>query len=218
MDKHAFNQLWPHTYAQHGDDIYLANIFKLIGIDKPSYLDIGCNHPYHNSNTALFYEMGCRGMNVDANPNVMSWLEEHRHEDKNIWMGICDNSEITEREFYLVDATSGLNSFDKDHIEHFSGHKIREKKMISTMNINFLIEYYFSGNWPDLLSVDIEGLDYPVLRSANFSSKRPKVIIAEIRKDQALATTALLMEYYFCYARVQANLIFVEHEYREKLY
>lgn len=56
------------TYSQHGEDMIIANIFSILNITKPTYLDIGANHPLKGSNTALLYSRGSHGTIVDANP------------------------------------------------------------------------------------------------------------------------------------------------------
>ena len=33
------------TYAQFGEDLIVANTFALLGIERPSYLDLGANDP-----------------------------------------------------------------------------------------------------------------------------------------------------------------------------
>lgn len=42
------------SYSQCGEDRILAFIFRSLGIDKPSYLDIGAHHPYMLNNTMYF--------------------------------------------------------------------------------------------------------------------------------------------------------------------
>src|SRR5437763_16778861 len=58
------------TYAQFGEDLIFLNIFALLGINTPSYIDVGAHHPVNISNTALLYERGCRGIKIDANPDL----------------------------------------------------------------------------------------------------------------------------------------------------
>ena len=97
------------TYSQHGEDLFLLNIFHLLGIEKPSYLDIGCHHPTIDSNTALLYQRGSRGINIDANPLLIPQFDEQRPEDINLNIGIGANP--GKATFYQVDDRSGLNSF-----------------------------------------------------------------------------------------------------------
>lgn len=46
------------TYSQFGEDLVVANIFALLGVKRPTYLDVGANHPLKGSNTALLYARG----------------------------------------------------------------------------------------------------------------------------------------------------------------
>jgi len=54
------------SYSQHGEDITVLRYFNYHGPAKGVYLDIGCFHPRHDSNTYLLYKRGWRGINVDA--------------------------------------------------------------------------------------------------------------------------------------------------------
>lgn len=45
--------------------------------------------------------------------------------------------------------------------------------------INTVIAEHFSGKAPDFLSIDIESLDLPILRTLDFDRFRPRVICAE---------------------------------------
>jgi hypothetical protein len=47
------------------------------------------------------------------------------------------------------------------------------------LNINRVIAEHLGGVAPDLLSIDIEGLDLPILKTLDFDRYRPKVICAE---------------------------------------
>ena len=54
------------TYSQFKEDIFIDNFFKtFIG----TYVDIGCYHPYKYNNTALLFNKGWKGINIDLNPS-----------------------------------------------------------------------------------------------------------------------------------------------------
>src|SRR4051812_41063504 len=57
------------SYAQQGEDLAVASIFGLLGVGRPTYLDVGAGDPVEGSNTYLFYERGCRGVLVEPNPD-----------------------------------------------------------------------------------------------------------------------------------------------------
>ncbi|MFM7886227.1 MAG: glycosyltransferase family 2 protein, partial [Pseudanabaena sp.] len=53
------------SYSQCGEDLIIQFIFSSLGISKPSYIDIGAYDAHKLSNTAVFYEQGSRGINIE---------------------------------------------------------------------------------------------------------------------------------------------------------
>ncbi len=88
MFDHPHQWYGGRTYAQHGDDLAIINLFNCLRIQQPSWLDIGAHHPFHLSNTALLYQRGSRGINVEANPALMEAFKLHRPEDKNVCVAV----------------------------------------------------------------------------------------------------------------------------------
>ena len=163
------------TYAQFGDDLILLNVFHKLGITNGKYFDVGAHHPYNISNTALLYERGWRGVCIEANPNHIGAFEKDRPEDNILNVGVgCD---IGSMEFYMVDAYSGRNSFDLTTVTRFTKEypefKITETRQIPVVTIDSLFKSLYV---PDLLCIDIEGLDYAVIY---MMEARPKVICVE---------------------------------------
>ena len=72
------------THGDHAEDVILKVMFDVLGIERPSYIDIGAFDPFHMSNTVLLYDTGSRGINVDANPKLMGAFRKHRPEDVNL--------------------------------------------------------------------------------------------------------------------------------------
>ena len=72
------------SYSQKGEDLIIKHIFDGLGIVEPSYLDIGAHHPYHISNTALFYKNGSRGINIEPDPDLFVEINRVRKEDINL--------------------------------------------------------------------------------------------------------------------------------------
>ncbi|RWF44293.1 MAG: FkbM family methyltransferase [Mesorhizobium sp.] len=162
------------TYAQHGDDLAVLNIFKRLGIEKPSYLDVGAYHPFDLSNTALLYERGSRGINVEPNEAQHALFLKARPEDKNICVGVAPL--VGRLPFYHVAADPGRFTFDVATAATLGVVKSVEMPVIT---LNDIVAGHPEGIWPDLLSVDIEGLDIDVLKGADFSSNPPRVVIVE---------------------------------------
>ena len=165
------------TYAQHGDDLAIINLFQCLRIEKPSYLDIGAHHPFNLSNTALLYARGSRGVNVEANPDLIDNFRRLRPEDKNVWAAIT-----AEREDHVklnrINDSSGINSLLA--IDEKLYGPLMDSVDVPAWTADDIVTTYAEGHWPDLLSLDAEGLDIPILRSINFDVRPgPKVICAE---------------------------------------
>jgi FkbM family methyltransferase len=163
------------TYSQFGEDLILLNVFYKLGIEKGRYFDVGAHNPWNISNTALLYERGWRGVCVEANPNQIGGFELARPEDNILNVGV--GCSIGTMPFYMIDGYSGRNSFDytkvSDFIDKYQQFRIQEIRNIPVVTIDSLFQSLYV---PDLLCIDIEGFDYPVLMSMN---ARPKVICVE---------------------------------------
>lgn len=205
------------THAQHGDDIVIRCIFDNLGIDNPSYLDIGAHHPTHISNTKLFYDAGSSGINVEANPYLFQKFMVERPRDINLNFGV--GKEAGFLNFYMVDEYSGRNSFDYETVAAFVADypefSIRDIRELPVMTVAQVLQ---NRTIPDFLTIDVEGLDYDILKSIDFERYPFKVICVEVggsdRINYADAVSSLLEENnYFSLIRCGANLIFVAKQY-----
>lgn len=211
------------TYAQHGDDLVILNIFHNIGISRPSYMDIGAHHPVNISNTALLYKLGCRGVNIEPNPNLFENFKAQRQEDTNLNIGVAKESGVLD--FYMIDDFSGRNTFDKRTAEDFVRKNpmfsIRSVQPIPVKNLNDVIAQT-GGEFPDFLTLDVEGLDYEILESFDFSKTRPKVICVEFISGDGSnvhsGIKALMSERgYFLYFKTVGNAFYVHNDYKSLL-
>lgn len=208
------------TFAQHADDLIVVSIFRSLGIEKPSYLDIGAHHPYNISNTALLYLNGSRGINIEANPNLFEAFLRERPEDVNLNVGISDTPGTLD--FYMIDKWSGRNTFDRHAAETFVASypqfRITEIIPIQMVTVQEVLDRYTQGRFPDFLSLDVEGLDERILRSIDFSRSWPKVICVETVDASGAENAAgiigvLQANHYFRLLKTGGNSIFVRREY-----
>jgi len=205
------------TYAQHGDDIVIRCVFDSLGIDNPSYLDIGAHHPTNISNTKLFYDAGSRGINVEANPNLFSQFMVDRPYDINLNFGVGKESGFIP--FYMIDNYSGRNSFDFETVNAFvQDYPEFSIKQVVDLPVMTVAQILSNRTIPDFLTIDVEGLDYDILKSIDFERYPFKVICVEVggsdKINYADAVSSLLEENnYFSLIRCGANLIFVAKQY-----
>jgi FkbM family methyltransferase len=173
------------SYAQQGEDLALWEILHLVlRIEHPTYMDVGAHHPVFNNNTYYFYERGSRGVLVEPNPGLHGVLEQVRR-----MMCWCAPGSASPRrpkaDFYIIGGSEDgqLNTFSREQAEalvtrsrgHYSIAKVMK---IPLLNINELMRKQWNGP-PNLLSLDTEGFDLPILRSLDFKRLRPDVVCVE---------------------------------------
>jgi len=106
------------SYSQQGEDLIVESICDALGIQDPSYLDIGAADPTRINNTSLFYRKGCRGVLIEPNPARSRRLEAKRPGDKvlNVGIGFADQEEA---DYSMIGGRDGeyLNPFSREQVE-----------------------------------------------------------------------------------------------------
>lgn len=167
------------SYSQEGEDMILRRLFeaKKTGF----YVDVGAHHPKRFSNTYFFYKKGWSGINIDAMPNSMNAFNKIRPRDINIEKPIA--SERKTLTYYAFNEPA-LNGFSKELSDSRNGlnnYKVEFTKDIETETLEEVLDKNLpQGQIIDFLSIDVEGLDFDVVRSINLKKYRPKVILIEI--------------------------------------
>jgi FkbM family methyltransferase len=185
------------TFSQMGEDIVLFHLLRdLMKIDRPTYVDIGAADPIQSNNTYLLHWMGGHGVLVEPNPMYLERLRLHRPHDiiVNVGIGVTD---ATEADYYIIRDQPALNTFSADQVARLAGGPkpgvVERVIKMPLISINHLFEQYLHQA-PDLVSIDIEGLDLAVLRTLDFKKYRPGAFIAETirmgtpNEDRSIAT------------------------------
>lgn len=210
------DQKYGHTtYSQHGEDLLILNLFTELGISKPSYLDLGAHDPIVISNTKLLYDRGSRGVNVEANPNLIENFYKQRPDDLNLNYGVTFLSEDIEADFLMYDSTSGRNTFDPVEVDRVNKSEQRfiiETKKILCKPLNTIVRDFCDGVFPDFLNCDIEGLDYDVLKSANFDDYFPPKIICVETRDRWKMHNMLVSKGFWLVFAMGENMIFMQDD------
>jgi FkbM family methyltransferase len=209
------------SYAQSGEDLVISFIFDALCLRQPTYLDIGAHHPTHLSNTHYFHLRGGRGVNVEPDPDLFAAFTQQRASDTNLNCAISLQDD-GQADFFCMEPPT-LNTLSEAEARAYEAsgqHPIRSVVRVPTLTINTLMRKYFGARAPDLLSVDIEGLDEQVVRSLDLSRHRPLVICVETlsysvdRTEVKLRGAAehLLANGYMLYADTYINSIFVDEQ------
>ncbi len=178
-----FNFLDKKTNSQSGEDAILAYIVSKLQIplEDCDYLDLGANRPIEGSNTNFFYTRGARGVLVEANPELIPDLKKYRSGD--IILNNCVDTEDGKQVEFVIMTDDGLSTPDMDAVAEIQkinpDIQVKSKVCVQTITINTIMEKYFSKA-PVICSVDIEGKDFEILSSLDFSKYRPLLIVVEM--------------------------------------
>lgn len=206
------------SYAQCGEDLILDHLFTWLKIDRPCYLDIGAHHPLLLSNTYFFYSKGCRGVCVEPDPALFHEITRRRPGDTclNVGVGLAPQDKAP---FYVMSA-SYLNTFSKAEALRCQGYgTVQIEKVIEVpmLSVNRIIADNFA-QCPNLVSIDVEGVDLEIVRSFDFDISRPEVFCVETitytqdhTEEKVNEIIAHMAEKdYFVYADTYINTIFVD--------
>jgi len=168
------------TYSQDLEDIFINEYFK--NKNCGFYIDIGCYHPIKYSNTALLYNRGWKGINIDMNSTSIDLFNIARNRDINICSAISStNKQVTQ---FIDHSYSPVNTIDKkfsDIISKKLSIKPFIEKKIQTYTLSQVLKKYkVLINQVDFLNIDVEAHDYEVLKGIDFVKIKPKIICIEI--------------------------------------
>jgi len=205
-----------YSWSQEGEDRILCRIFEQQSVGF--YIDVGAHHPKRFSNTYFFYKRGWRGINIDAMPGSMKNFEKLRPRDINLEYGIGTfNGKL---DYYIFNEPA-LNSFSKElskeRNNENSSYKINEIVKVEILPLSVILDHQLPEKQIiDFMSIDVEGLDYEVLISNDWSKYRPKYVLTEIlgsslhEIEQSQIGKFMKQVGYFLYAKCIHTVIFKE--------
>lgn len=180
-------------FSQHGEDRLLRSIF--LKKKEGFYVDVGAHHPFRFSNTALFYQRGWRGLNIDATPGSMTLFKEYRARDINLEVAVSDQARVLTYHLFNEPA---LNTFDSDYASQLqklpaSPYTLQSTIELKTQTLAELLDQHLPpAQQIDFLSVDVEHHDLEVLRSNNWEKYRPAVVVCEVQDSKADALSEFI--------------------------
>lgn len=148
------------SYAQKGEDLIVAGYFSQPGF----YLDIGCFHPKHISNTYLLHKMGWRGCAVDIDQHKVDLFDRVRGPRCRTMVraivgdrGGRDSTEVFK--FGGKAGWSDIDTLDRATAEEYQiarGYGDYTVEQVAVLAINELLNDLPHVNF---LNIDVEGLD-----------------------------------------------------------
>lgn len=204
------------SYSQEGEDILLQRIFW--NVENGFYVDVGAHHPKRFSNTYAFYKKGWMGINIDAMPNSMKKFNKERPRDINIEEPIANQKKELIYYAFLEPALNTLSDeIGESRIE--KGEVLLFNKKMNTKTLEEVLDDVLPINKSiNFLSIDVEGLDFDVLKSNNFIKYRPKIIVLEILSstvEDVLKNdifTYMQDKNYCLYSKLSNSVFFMDNE------
>ncbi len=211
------------SYSQAGEDMIARFALRELGILVPTYLDIGAHHPTWLSNTYYFYRHGCRGVCVEADPRLHRRIARRRPRD--LCLNIAVGTEEGTATLHVMRAST-LSTLSSASMSEYAalGRAHRRDVQVPMLTPATLLERH-CPTVPNLVSLDIEGLDLDVLRAWDFDRWRPEVFIAEtltlansrkLARKRAEIIDHMTSVGYFVYGDTRVNTIFVDREAWER--
>lgn len=154
---------------------YLLQHFKHLK-RRGVYVDIAANEPVAISNTYFFDVcLQWRGLCVEANKQYVDLLKQHR---SCAITSACVGDTAGNATYYLGGGYSGVRGTNKNWAAH--GKNLNETHLIDVQCVPTADALAAAGvNVIDLLSLDVEGHEYKVLRGIDWGQTRVNVIVIE---------------------------------------
>jgi len=152
------------SFAKGQEDLI---ILFLKNFDRNGYfVDVGCLDPVNLSNTWLLYQLGWRGLCTHPNPNLAEKYARLRPEDA--YEAVAVSNRAGKAKYFI--AKQGIHTSP----ENSSGEEIE----VETVTLQSLLQKH---NAPkiDLLSINAEGAELPILESLNWEQYAPHFLLVE---------------------------------------
>ena len=161
-------------FTSDGNNEFSKKILKKI--KKGIYLDIGCYHPIKDSNTALLYKNGWKGINVDISKESIEMFNIFRPKDLNLNIGISTKNGYEKA--YFEKAISTLSSLDSTYLKR-QGRKNLIIKKIKVMTLKNIRRKY-NINKLDFLKIDCENIDMSIIMKSSLKDLDSNYLCLEI--------------------------------------
>jgi FkbM family methyltransferase len=203
------------SFSFNGEDSVIARYLpETVG----SYLDIGSGHPTRGSNTFRFYKRGWAGTTIDPLKKIhrLHQLKRRRDHQINACIGTSEvlNESVT---FYKYPADDFSTTSENRYLELIE----RGILPMSTLKLPMIrindLQLEASPKDPFFLDIDIEGNEFEILKSNDWSKFTPRVIAIE-EWDSPVYKPTQIRSYleklgYILDSRTVITSIYVHQEY-----
>ena len=176
-------------WSQFGEDAVLMELVPR-KLRDGVYVDVGAYHPRKLSNTYAFHRRGWRGVNIDMDPLKVRAFDLARPRDHNVCAAVSDRQETVTAYSY---SRFGVGSTIDPAVAAGTRDSVFGTRTVTTRTLDEILGASpFAGRRIDLLSIDVEGKDFEVLRSLSLPLYRPQAVVIESLHATSLESIARL--------------------------
>lgn len=165
------------SHAQNGEDVVLWRALRNVPLGR--YVEVGANHPEHDSTTRAFYDMGWRGVLIEPMPDFATLLRQQRPGDIVVEAAITESTSPTVTLHAIPN--SGLSTLRDDISQRHagSGHASQNIEVRAARLDEVLSEHLEAGEPIHFMTIDVEGAEAEVLATLDLGRWAPWIVIVE---------------------------------------
>jgi FkbM family methyltransferase len=177
------------SFSQFGEDLAVLRWLDQNLTDvAPIYVDAGCFHPIHFSNTLLLFKRGWRGVNIDMDPERIEIFKTLRPCDLNVCAALSDAPRSMMRLAYERGLTDRINK--SEAAKSLLGERpVAATRVITTTLDQVIADSGWQIDRIGYLNIDCEGHDLAVLKGLSLARYQPAIITVEAHEEHERAAT-----------------------------
>jgi FkbM family methyltransferase len=164
-------------YTRNFEDVILQRVFS--DVAQGCYLDAGASIPINDSNTYALYQKGWRGVAIEPLPYYQGQWKLNRPED--VWLNAAVGAETGQLTLQIYGKARQISSGSIENITHLQQNGIYPDHniQIPMLTLNQVIAEHVPDRPLHLISIDVEGMEYEVLKGLDLQTHRPWIIVLE---------------------------------------
>jgi len=206
------------SYTQNNEENLVLEYFKNRHSSAMCVLDCGANDGRTFSNSLRVIELGWQGALIEPSPKAFALLKETHKSNP---LARCYPFAITKEDgvFELQESASILNQGDTSLVSSFKNEETEKWRnsgtqftpvKIAGMTFDSFVKTFFYDTF-NLISIDVEGLDYEVLSQIDLNKFGCEMLIVEFNgKDEQMFTDYVTQFGMKLLSKNPENLIFVK--------
>ena len=177
------------SYSQHGEDVWLFDQVRDLPRDRFQYVDVGANHPARLSNTYLLYRQGFTGVVVEPNESLLALHRRFRPRDTAIRSACGEHARLAP---FVIRTIAGASSLSRAAAPDVSS-RVRRVDYVPVLPLDAIVGVAVPGPIA-VLSIDTEGSDTEVLRSASRALERSLFVVVEANTAEEAESIRNILE------------------------